>query len=83
MRPGREDRQAAGLQISAEPSVARDRQRRAVQAADVAADAAIAQEPARPIVPLCPFVKAYIERNPEYAAMVDIPGTGRDGRDDA
>ncbi|OLT37798.1 hypothetical protein BJF82_14065 [Kytococcus sp. CUA-901] len=31
----------------------------------------------------CPVFRSFIERNPEYAAMVDIPGTGRDGRDDA
>ena len=25
----------------------------------------------RPIVPLCPFVKAYVERHPEYEELVD------------
>ena len=30
----------------------------------------------------CPVFRSFIERNPEYAAMVDIPGVGRDGRGD-
>lgn len=29
-----------------------------------------------------PVFRSFIERNPEYAAMVDIPGVGRDGRGD-
>ncbi|AQP52397.1 hypothetical protein BW733_00980 [Tessaracoccus flavescens] len=30
----------------------------------------------------CPVFRSFIERNPEYAAMVAIPGDGRDGRGD-
>jgi predicted GNAT family acetyltransferase len=25
----------------------------------------------RPIVPLCPFIRSYVERHPEYAGLVD------------
>jgi predicted GNAT family acetyltransferase len=26
------------------------------------------------IVPVCPFIRAYVERHPEYAEHVDLPG---------
>jgi len=26
------------------------------------------------VIPTCPFVRAYVKRHPEYAALVDGPG---------
>jgi predicted GNAT family acetyltransferase len=28
------------------------------------------------ITPLCPFIRAYLERHPQYAAAVDLPAAG-------
>lgn len=32
---------------------------------------------ARPVVPMCPFVRSYIQRHPEYADLVYSPPASR------
>ena len=60
-----------GRTIFVHTEVDEDREGTGVGSALVAAALDTERAAERPVVPLCPFVRAYIERHTEYADLVD------------
>jgi uncharacterized protein len=62
-----------GRTIFVHTEVNEDREGAGVASAMVAAALDAERAAERPVVPLCPFVRSFIERHTEYADLVDYP----------
>ena len=62
-----------GRTIFVHTEVDEDREGEGLGSALAAAALDAERAAARPVVPLCPFVRAYIERHTDYADLVDYP----------
>jgi predicted GNAT family acetyltransferase len=62
-----------GRTIFVHTEVNEDREGAGVASALVAAALDAERTAERPVVPLCPFVRSFIERHTEYADLVDYP----------
>ena len=62
-----------GRTIFVHTEVNEDREGAGVASALVAAALDAERAAERPVVPLCPFVRSFIERHTEYADLVDYP----------